>query len=245
MIRHISRNQRLRNGLGCLLAIAALSACSQKPGGRAAAPAMIQPVSNAQQIDDVVALLDDGKADVARKALNAMIKREPGDIDAAVLLDSLTADPVASLGAQSFDYRVQPGDSFRDLAKRYLGNRLKFYALARYNNVAVPASLKGGMIIRIPGEAPKAVTAPPPAPKSAPVPPRTAPKAAPAPKAPVANPAQAAKLRGQGLALLNQGQVSRAVGVLRQAAALDPGNALIRRDLERAQRIRKTVKDRK
>ncbi|RVT42242.1 LysM peptidoglycan-binding domain-containing protein [Sphingobium algorifonticola] len=234
-----------RSLTAAILAIAALSGCAQKPGGRPSAPATIQPVSNAQQLEDVVSLLENGNEAAARKALKAMVKREPGDIGAAVLLDSMTADPVASLGARSFDYRTQPGDSFPDLAKRFLGNRLKFYALARYNGIAVPASVKSGTVIRIPGEAPRPVIVP--VPKPAPTPPKPAPKAvpAPAPKPSVVNPAQAARLRGQGLALLNQGQVSRAVVILRQAAAMDPGNALIKRDLERAQRIRQTVKDRK
>ena len=40
---------------------------------------------------------------------------------------------------------------------------------------------------------------------------------------------------------MNRGQIDRAVGLLGQAAALDPDNPLIRRDLDRATRIRSTV----
>ncbi|HKT75132.1 MAG TPA: LysM domain-containing protein, partial [Sphingobium sp.] len=61
-------------------------------------------------------------------------------------------------------------------------------------------------------------------------------------KAPAADPARAARLRAAGLAALNQGQVARAVVLLHQAATLAPADPLIRRDLERAQRIRATVK---
>ncbi|MDB5737864.1 MAG: hypothetical protein JWO65_1532, partial [Sphingomonas bacterium] len=63
--------------------------------------------------------------------------------------------------------------------------------------------------------------------------------------APVANPALAARMRAAGLAALNQGNVDRAVALLRRASQLDPGNALIGRDLERAERIARTVKARR
>lgn len=232
---------RSKNLAACVLIATLLSACSQKPGKTSSAPAMIQPVSNAQQIGDVIALLDNGDRTAAEKALKSMIKREPGDIEAAVLLESIAVDPTVALGPRSFEYRVQPGDTFLDLAKRFLGNRLKFYTLARYNGVAIPASLKGGTTIRIPGEAPLPAVAPPTVIKPAPA--RPVPKVT--PKASVADPARAAKLRAHGLTLLNQGQVSRAVVILHQASALDPGNMLIKRDLARAQRIRKTVKDKK
>ncbi|CAN5324667.1 hypothetical protein BH11PSE5_BH11PSE5_29250 [soil metagenome] len=232
---------RSKNLAACVLIAAALSACSQKPGKTSSAPVMIQPVSNSQQIGDVIALLDSGDRTAAEKALKSMLKREPGDIEAAVLLESIAVDPAEALGTRSFEYRVQPGETFLDLAKRFLGNRLKFYTLARYNGVTVPASLKSGTTIRIPGEAPRPAAVPPVMNKPAPV--RAVPKVA--PKAPVADPARAAKLRGQGLMLLNQGQVSRAVVILHQATVLDPGNMLIKRDLARAQRIRKTVKGKK
>ncbi|MFZ5729520.1 MAG: hypothetical protein ACOY4G_09260 [Pseudomonadota bacterium] len=54
--------------------------------------------------------------------------------------------------------------------------------------------------------------------------------------------AQAAKLRTQGLTELNRGNVESAVRLLRQAQALDPDNALIARDLERALRISRAVR---
>jgi Tfp pilus assembly protein PilF len=56
------------------------------------------------------------------------------------------------------------------------------------------------------------------------------------------DPAKAAKLRASGLVQLNRGAVDKAVDLLQQALALDPGNALIQRDLERALRIRQAVR---
>ena len=114
-----------------------------------------------------------------------------------------------------------------------------FYALARYNNIAVPTSVVPGQTILVPGAPSRAAGA---APRAAAL--RSAApgaragqgrRRAPRP-APRGNPAQAARLRGQGLAALNAGSVDRAVALLRQALALDPGNAAIRNDLNRALR---------
>ncbi len=55
------------------------------------------------------------------------------------------------------------------------------------------------------------------------------------------DPASAARLRARGLEELNRGQVAKAVALLSQASRLDPGNAVIRRDLERAERISRVV----
>lgn len=230
---------------GMLIALAGLSACSHAPKGGAARPATIQAIGNAQRMEDVVALLEAGDTKHAERSLHEMVKNDPADHVSAALLESIQADPVALLGAKSFSYRVQVGDRLPELSRRFLGDRLKFYALARYNGIAVPASLKAGQLIRIPGdEPPPRPATPPPAPQRPAEPPRPAPPR-PAAKAPAANPARAAQLRAAGLAALNQGQVARAVVLLHQASILAPADPLIRRDLERAQRIRATVKARR
>ncbi|MDX3909615.1 MAG: LysM peptidoglycan-binding domain-containing protein [Sphingobium sp.] len=239
-------DRHLRAALVAAIAAMGLSACATKVSDRPSAPATIQQINNAQQMDDVLDVLDKGDEKSAQRALQQMVKRNPADADAALLLESLTADPVMFLGAKDFQYRVQPGDRLPALSQRFLGSRLKFYALARYNDIKVPASLKAGQVIRIPGDAPPpSVVAPRPAradsPRAAPSKPAvgtTAPRA----KTPELNPARAAQMRASGLTALNQGQVSRAVVLLGQASALDPANPLIKRDLQRALRIRRTVK---
>jgi uncharacterized protein involved in copper resistance len=55
------------------------------------------------------------------------------------------------------------------------------------------------------------------------------------------DPAQAAHLRLAGLEQLNRGAISKAVLLLQKADQLDPNNALIRRDLDRATRISRAV----
>jgi Flp pilus assembly protein TadD len=59
------------------------------------------------------------------------------------------------------------------------------------------------------------------------------------------NPIVARQLHAAGLTALNQGAVDRAVNLLRRAAALDPGNAVMARDVARAERIATTVKARR
>lgn len=225
----------------------ALAGCASKSGGPAA-PATVQPIDNADQIGDVVARLERGDAKAAKKSLETMRQRDPNDARAAMLLESITGDPQEILGGQSFAYTAKAGDSFPALAQRFLGNRDKFYALARYNGFDNPSELTAGRTLRIPGEEPRA--APPPPPKPRPAPPASKPvtpppAAKPKPATPAANPARARQLRSQGLAALNRGEVDRAVVLLHQALAANPGSAVIKADLARAQRIRKTVKARR
>lgn len=165
------------------------------------------------------------------------------------MLESIEGDPQAMLGAKSFTYTTKPGDTFPSLAQRFLGNRDKFYALARYNGIDNPSELIAGRTLRIPGDEPRAAP-PPPKPRATPptaAKPAAKPTTKPAAKAakPAANPARANQLRAQGLAALNRGQVDRAVVLLHQATAANPGNATIKADLARAQRIRATVKARR
>lgn len=58
---------------------------------------------------------------------------------------------------------------------------------------------------------------------------------------PTQNLIRASSLRERGLEELNRGAVAHAVALLTEASRLAPGNALIRADLERAQRISRAV----
>jgi pyruvate/2-oxoglutarate dehydrogenase complex dihydrolipoamide acyltransferase (E2) component len=224
----------------------ALAACASGPKSRPA-PAG-NAAADAASVDRVVTLLDTGQESAARKELKAVLKRAPNDPAALVLRDSLDKDPVELLGPRSFSYTVKPGETMLVLADRFLGNRLKSYQLARYNGIAVPASLTAGTVLKIPGEAPRPTPAPAPTRPEPAKPGKTKPKPAapkpsmPAPARPAANPVAAAQARAAGLAALNGGRVAQAVNLLRRARALDPGNPLIQRDLARAERIAQAVR---
>ncbi|OWK28452.1 LysM peptidoglycan-binding domain-containing protein [Sphingomonas dokdonensis] len=239
---------RRSRAAGLSLMLLALSAC----GGGARPNAT--PPRAASGNGDAGAALDrllQGDEGAARKQLKAILKRDPNNASAQMVLASMKGDAREQLGPHNYPYTVRAGDTIDGIAQRLLGNRLKAYQLLRYNDLSLPAQLAVGQVLRIPGEQrrePPRAPAPPPAPS--PAPPRPAqpapvaqPKPAPAARpAPAANPAAARQARAAGLAALNQGKVAQAVAQLRRAAALDPGNPLIARDLARAQRIAATVR---
>jgi hypothetical protein len=225
------------------------AACSGGPERVRPVPAPVAPAAGEiDQINDLLLRGDDG---AARKRIKAVLKRHPMNAQAQLLRDSIERDPKDLLGPQSYPYAVRAGDTVTSLAQRILGNRLKAYQLARYNGLSAPYALAPGMTLRIPGAPPRVepVRRPDPAPsRPAPTPTPVAPAPKPAPSrpaAPAANPAAARQFRTAGLAALNQGNVTRAVALLRRAAAADPGNGVIARDLARAERIAATVRARK
>jgi hypothetical protein len=216
--------------------------------GTAPAPQQDANWRGREQVRDAIADLNRGDARAARRRLAAVLRHQPGDGIARQLLAEIDSDPRQLLGTESYSYTMRPGETLSTVAERALGNPMLFYALARYNNIAVPASVVPGQIILVPGHRP---ASPPPPPRVArPAPPHSepapAPEAVPARPAPRSgNPAQAARLRGQALAAMNAGAIDRAVALLRQALALDPDNPAIRRDLDRALRVQNTVHSRR
>ena len=239
----------------CTVLVVALAACGQqpRPGVR---PALVQSVDNEQQVEDVVAALKLGDVKRARKLLKSMAKRNPADRRVATLREGLDGDPAKLLGTMFFRYRVEAREPLTTLSQRFLGDRLKFYLLARYNGLTTDA-LQPGQLVRIPGfsAAPKPRIESRPDPKPDPRPdPRpdarsissSAARTTPlTPASPAVNSAAARQLRGQALAALNRGAVANGVMMLRRARALDSANVAIRNDLARAERLLAAVKARR
>lgn len=125
--------------------------------------------------------LQAGQEEQAEAELARILQTEPNNRLAASLMRQIKDDPVASLGRESFAYRVQPGESLSRIAQRFMNDLHLFYILARYNNIKVPRNLAGGQMIRVPGKAP-VVAAPPSSPAPAPAAAASAPPA-PAPTA--------------------------------------------------------------
>jgi hypothetical protein len=241
---------RLKLGIAAVCALA-LAACSGGPSRPKAAPPP-PGATSAMETEAAFTLLNAGDDAGARKRLTALLKRDPMNPSARLLNESIDRDPRDLLGPDSYAYVVRPGDTIVGLAERLLGNRLKAYQLGRYNGLKAPVVLIPGQSLRIPGAPPRAAPVRRPEPRPTPAAPSARPRpaparpaaAAPAPAAATANPGAARQARTAGLAALNQGNVARAVGLLRRAAALDPGNPLIARDLARAERIAATVRAR-
>ncbi|MCK7513606.1 MAG: LysM peptidoglycan-binding domain-containing protein [Desulfobacterales bacterium] len=81
----------------------------------------------------------------------------------------MTADPVATLGSESFNCTIRAGDTLSRIAGRFLGDIYQFHILARYNDIAFPKQVHVGQVIKVPGKAPPPSAAPEPAAKPAPV----------------------------------------------------------------------------
>lgn len=244
------REHRLRPAIVMALATLA-AACSNAPRPHISAGGV--PSASQSEVEAIASLLDTGEAGKAKKRVVAALKRDPGNANLMLLRDSIDRSPQELLGPNHYAYTVQQGDTFPGLAQRFLGNRLKSYQLARYNGLTGAGVLPAGRVLQIPGQLPRA-EAPRraerlPEPALAPPRARTAPSARAAVVPPAArmgaNPIAARQARSAGLAALNEGNPGRAVGLLARAAALDPGNPAIKRDLQRAQRINATVRARK
>ena len=237
--------------------LALLAACAGKPtpppavtpvpiGQTIQAPTQVAPtpaLDPRARLHKILELLDGGQRDQARADAQELVRQEPDDALAKSLLSQIDADPKVLLGEQSFPYKIRPGETLSILAERFLGDKYLFYALARYNGIDAPRTAEVGRTIMVPGVARE--LAPPPPPRRRPdvVPPRRATAPAPPPPpappvaAPVRNVARASALRREALVLMNKGQIDGAVGLLRQAAALDPGDSAISGDLARAVRL--------
>lgn len=232
-----------RRALGAIVwamaGAAGLSACATDGGGPK--PSAGHPLPPRERVSKAVELLFQGKPGEARPLLVSALKEQPTNDVARKLLAEIDTDPKVLLGEKSWSYRGRAGDTASSLAAAYLNDPQMFYALARYNQIDPPSQSLEGRTVLIPGEPKRA-----PAPSSRAAQAKPTAKSAPTQAAPAAgrNPARAADLRAAGLVQMNKGAIDRAVGLLQQALSLDPGNPAIQRDLERAQRIQRTVRAR-
>ncbi|QDF96016.1 hypothetical protein CJ010_05400 [Azoarcus sp. DD4] len=98
----------------------------------------------------IIERLQDGQLVAAREALVAYLKREPANATAKSLLQQIDTDPVALLGKTHTTYTVRPGDTMGALAGRFLGDPLRFVALARYNGIDRARTLAAGQTLKVP-----------------------------------------------------------------------------------------------
>ena len=246
----MSRRSLSYGSLALALALS-LAACGPTTGSHPASPGaqpvatkpIAKPKAEGAAAPAVTALWE-GNATKADKQLRKILKKTPNDPLARKLLKQITDDPHKLLGSDNYPYKVKPGETLWGLSQRVLGDPMMFYALARYNDIAVPRALAAGTTIRIPGKL--RVETPPPKPVEKPVEkPAEKPVEKPTPPAPppaaAHDPARANRLRAAGLAAMSKGAIDRAVWLLRQAQQADPANPLISRDLGRARKIQATV----
>ena len=130
---------------------------------------------------EAVDQLQNGDEPAARATLEHAAQLDPGNDLARKLSDQIRADAQRELGPVYFRYTVQKDDTLSKLAQQFLGDRFRFYILAKYNDITNPSRLAAGQVIRVPGRAPPpAAAATPPVdpapPVAAPTPPEAKPR---------------------------------------------------------------------
>jgi tetratricopeptide (TPR) repeat protein len=138
-----------------------LAACSstktQTPSAAApatapfAAPSVVK--SPAERFQAALQLLQDGQAPLADAELHAYLKDVPDSKPAQELVAQIETPLEKLFPAENFRVTLAKDESLSSLAKTYLGDVMSFYALARYNDIAVPAKVNVGQSIKIPGTA--------------------------------------------------------------------------------------------
>ncbi len=143
---------------GCLTMSGSPEETAQGPAG-AQQQAMIVPpepgLTPSERYRKSLSLLEAGEADQAMAELREYLRVEPGGRYAKRsrdLLRQIEVDPQEELGEEHFLYTMQRGDSLSSVSKRYLDDALKFYVLARYNDLDNPSQVKVGQVIKVPGE---------------------------------------------------------------------------------------------
>jgi hypothetical protein len=152
----------------------------EAPPAPPAAPELSPAAAKAQAQKlalEAVDQLQNGDEPAARASLERAAQLDPANDLARKLSDQIRADAQRELGPVYFRYTVQKDDTLSKLAQQFLGDRFRFYILAKYNDIANPSRLAAGQVIRIPGRAPPPAAATPPADAlvvpAAPLPPMT------------------------------------------------------------------------
>lgn len=136
-----------------------LAGCASQParlpGQAFEASSNVEPGARELKILDHLA---GGDVAPAKVEVQALIAEEPDNRQAKVLLAEIDQDPKVLLGTLNFDVTIKAGDTFAELAERYMHDRGLAYALARYNGFNPPDQAAPGQVVQIPGS-PSAVRA--------------------------------------------------------------------------------------
>ncbi|MEZ5584860.1 MAG: LysM peptidoglycan-binding domain-containing protein [Candidatus Competibacteraceae bacterium] len=136
-----------------LIAFLGLTACQTSPPPE---QPVVTPVEENLTVKEYirrgVGYLEVGNEIDAREDFVRALELEPDNRTAAFMLEQIDADPEAYLGRDYFPYTVRRGQVLSTIAKRFLGNSLKFYILARYNDIPNPSVIEVGQVLKIPGK---------------------------------------------------------------------------------------------
>ena len=88
--------------------------------------------------------------ELALQYLEVLFEDVPDSYVGLLLERQINLPPSDILGQRYFVHKVKRGESLMDIAHRYTGDRLKFYSLARFNNIEVPSSVPIGELLKVP-----------------------------------------------------------------------------------------------
>jgi tetratricopeptide (TPR) repeat protein len=103
-----------------------------------------------QRFTKALEKLEYGEDGQALAELNAYLLEVPRSNSARNLVEQINTDSAQYFPADFFTINLASGASLSTLAKNYLGSALKFYALAKYNNISNPSRVNIGQDIKIP-----------------------------------------------------------------------------------------------
>jgi tetratricopeptide (TPR) repeat protein len=103
-----------------------------------------------QRFSKALEKLENGEDGQALAELEAYLIDVPRSNSAKNLIAQITTDSRDYFPSENFTVNLRSGASLSTLAKKYLGSALKFYALAKYNNITNPSRVNIGQQIKIP-----------------------------------------------------------------------------------------------
>ena len=105
-----------------------------------------------ERFSKALRMLENGEVGQAQAELTAYIDTVANSRskNARALLEQITTPIKEYFPTDYFTISLGDGESLSTLAKTYLGDPLKFYALARYNSISAPSRVFVGQEVRIP-----------------------------------------------------------------------------------------------
>lgn len=94
--------------------------------------------------------LEYGREQNAIVHLQAYMEKVPRSKNAKDLMEQIKTDTADYFPSESFSVNLESGESLSTLSRKYLGSALKFYALAKYNEIKNPSRVNVGQEIKIP-----------------------------------------------------------------------------------------------
>ena len=144
---------RIIIGLSALVVILALHGCAAPGGGSTAHGADYTPregLTAQQRFKNTIDLLEAGDPIAARSELVLYLDTQPGSKVGQDLLKQIDLPAFEYFPQEYRVVQLDSGQSLSNLSHHYLGSLYRFHALAKYNGIAKPRSLKAGQMVRIP-----------------------------------------------------------------------------------------------